>query len=115
MAAPELRNDENLGQRCIYLGQLARALCGVGKYQEAHSILLEAERIALELENNEYRSRTYELLALVASATGESAQALSYLDKARTAHERPRYRKNTGGHRSAHEGGAGTGGRQGRR
>lgn len=86
MAAPVLQNDENLGQRCIYLGQLARALCGVGKYQEARSILLEAERIALELENNEYRSRTYELLALVASATGESAQALSYLDKARTAH-----------------------------
>jgi len=85
LARSELHNDENLGQRCIYLGQLARALCGVGRYDEAVSILLEAERIALELENDEYQSRTYELLALVASARGNNASALSYQDKERVA------------------------------
>lgn len=85
-AGTELRNDENIGQRCIYLGQLARALCGVGKYEAARTILLEAERLALDLGNMEYQYRTYELLALVASASGQNAQALRYQDEARRAH-----------------------------
>ncbi|MBK9421898.1 MAG: hypothetical protein IPN44_12730 [Flavobacteriales bacterium] len=85
LAKATISEGSNDSDKCIFLGQYARALFGLGRYAEANKALTEAEAIALALENDEYQNKTYEMLALVASAEHRGFDALRYIGLAREA------------------------------
>lgn len=85
LARPFLMEGGSPPDQVIFLYHETRALMGLGRLAEALRSAEQCHALALAVGNDEYRFRSLELQALLASAQGRHGDAMELQDSARTA------------------------------